>query len=187
MQFRAFAAAVLVISLMLATGLHAAPIEQPENDSRCAVCGMFVAKYPNWLAQVRHADSSIQWFDGVKDMLAYFFNPGQFGSQAPGSVEEIGVKDYYSLEWLDGRQAYYVTGSDVHGPMGHEFVPFASREAAEAFLKDHHGDRIWTFVEITPEQVDSLRTGHRMKGHRKGAMQMNTEGSEHKDHQAMHH
>lgn len=188
MRLRSLALAVLGGCLVvLAAGAYATPVEQPAKDSRCAVCGMFVSKYPNWLTQIRHADGAVQWFDGAKDMLAYYFAPGQYGPHTRESVAEIWVKDYYSLEWLDGRQAFYVTGSDVHGPMGHEFVPFASREAAEAFLKDHHGERLWAFAEITAEKVQALRSGHMMKGHGGGHMPMKMNGGEHNDHQMKHH
>ncbi|MEJ2031579.1 MAG: nitrous oxide reductase accessory protein NosL [Deltaproteobacteria bacterium] len=164
MSFRYAVAGILVFLLALASGIQAAPVDQPPADSRCAVCGMFIAKYPNWFSQVRHTDGTIKWFDGPKDMLTYYFNTDQFDSQTQGSFQEIWVKDYYSLNWLDGRKAIYVTGSDVNGPMGHEFIPFASKEAAEAFMKDHKGKQILTFQEITPEQVQAMRSGHMMKG-----------------------
>jgi copper chaperone NosL len=166
---------VTVSLLLFHSGVLAAPGEEAKSSDRCAVCGMFVAKYPNWLVQISHADGKVQWFDGAKDMLAYYFDPGRFGSHSVDLIEEIWVKDYYSMGWTDGRQAYYVTGSGVHGPMGHEFVPFSSREAAENFLKDHHGDKVWSFIEITAEKVESLRAGQKMK--MKGAH----EGGEHRN------
>ena len=61
------------------------------------------------------------------------------------------VTDYYSLEPIDGRAAFYVIGSDVFGPMGKELVPFARREDAEEFLRDHSGRRIIVFDEIERE------------------------------------
>ena len=49
--------------------------------------------------------------------------------------------------------------------MGKEFIPFSKKEAAENFRKDHHGKRIILFDEITSEMVESMRSGHKMKGH----------------------
>jgi copper chaperone NosL len=149
--------------LSMQVGLLPAQAEEVKLDDRCAVCGMFVAKYPNWLSRIQHADGTTVWFDGAKDMLAYYFNPGQFGSHPPESIVDIWVKDYYSLAWTPGRQAHFVTGSDVHGPMGHEFIPFSSREAAQSFLKDHHGEKVLTFAEITAADVDAMRSGHMIK------------------------
>ena len=45
--------------------------EGVNKESRCPVCGMFVAKYPQWLAQINMSDGYAEFFDGVKDMLAY--------------------------------------------------------------------------------------------------------------------
>jgi copper chaperone NosL len=170
--------------LSLQTGLLSAQTEEAKPDDRCAVCGMFVAKYPNWLSRIRHADGNIMWFDGAKDMLAYYFNPGQFGSHSPESIRDIWVKDYYSLAWTPAGQAFFVTGSDVRGPMGHEFIPFSSREAADSFLKDHRGEKVWTFEEITAADVEALRSGHMMKKNQHGGHQ--TGDDHHHGRQMMH-
>jgi len=73
------------------------------------------------------------------------------------------VKDYYSLQWLSAEKTFFVIGSDVYGPMGHELIPFSTREAAENFMKDHHGKEILTFDRITPELIDSMRVGQKMR------------------------
>ena len=130
------------------------------------MCGMFVAKYPGWLTQARLSDGRVAMFDGPKDMFVYNLAPDEYGAKG-AKVVDIIVKDYYTQKWIDGRKAFYVTGSDVLGPMGHEFVPFDSREAAENFQKDHHGKKIVTMNDITSELVQSMRMGHKMKGHMK--------------------
>lgn len=135
------------------------------GDARCPVCGMFVAKYPQWVTQLTLSDGRTLTFDGVKDMMAFVFSPQSFGTAAGVVAGGVRVKDYYSQRWIDGRQAFYVVGSDVYGPMGHELVPFADRSHAETFLKDHKGKEILLFEGITAELVDSLRQGHRMLGH----------------------
>ena len=155
----------LVVLLLLActAELQAAPEEKVGADVRCTVCGMFVAKYDNWVVQMRLGDNKVMFFDGVKDMLVFYFDPQQYSSVRHEDIKEIWVKDYYSLGWLDGRGALYVIGSDVYGPMGKEFIPFSSREAADNFLQDHQGKKILTFDEITDELVQSLRSGSKMR------------------------
>lgn len=156
---------VLVLIISVETGRSEEPKagEGITKESRCPVCGMFVAKYPQWLAQVNMADGSSQIFDGIKDMMAYYFSPQQYGAAPAVAVDEIFVKDYYSQEWVDGRKAFFVLGSDVYGPMGHELIPFADQAAAKSFIKDHQGKAIYGFSEITPAIVESLRKGHKMK------------------------
>lgn len=140
-------------------------VAEIEKDSRCPVCGMFVAKYPNWLSQLLLSNGRSEAFDGVKDMMAYYFAPQNYGLAEGITVAQVQVKDYYSQNWIDGRAALYVIGSDVHGPMGHELIAFETRPAAENFMQDHAGKKILEFSEITEELIDSMRKGHTMKGH----------------------
>lgn len=112
-------------------------------QERCPVCGMFVAKYPDWITQVRMNNTTVKYFDGVKDMMAFAHNPASFGA-AGQTLKEIWVKDYYTLAWLDGRSAWYVIGSDVYGPMGHEFIPSARRGGGK-FSQGSQGDQGYPF------------------------------------------
>ncbi|MBW6520215.1 MAG: nitrous oxide reductase accessory protein NosL [Desulfoarculaceae bacterium] len=158
----------LVGIAVAANGMAASMTGQPaattvEKDTRCAVCGMFVAKYPNWLATLTMSDGAVKHFDGVKDMMAFSFAPQKYGAASAATVTEMQVKDYYTLKPVDARKAFYVVGSDVTGPMGHEFIPFTTREAADSFSQDHHGQSILTFDAITSKQVKSMRSGQRMK------------------------
>lgn len=130
---------------------------------RCPVCGMFVAKYPQWLARLIVQNGERLYFDGVKDMMAYYFAPEDFGAAAGQIVSKVEVKDYYSQKWIDGKNAWFVAGSDVLGPMGHELVPFSSEAAAQNFLQDHLGREILSFSSIKSERITTMRQGHKMK------------------------
>ena len=118
---------------------------------------MLVAKYPNWVAVVVYADGHAHFFDGAKDLFKFLPAPEKF---APGhsreQIVEISVTEYYGLKRIDARQAYYVIGSDVLGPMGHELIPLESEADAADFLKEHQGKRILGFDQVTPEVIHSL-------------------------------
>ena len=146
-----------------AGGVLGAPEKEIRSDVRCSVCGMFVAKYEGWIAQIRFADSSTLFFDGVKDMMVFYHNPQKYSSSAIKDIQEIWVKDYYSQKNIDGLKAFYVVGSDVLGPMGKEFIPFGDRAAAENFLTDHKGEKIFVFEEISDERVQSMRSKMKMR------------------------
>lgn len=154
---------IAVIFLICCSISQAEPANNLKPDTRCPVCGMFVAKYETWVTQIQHSDGTVFFFDGAKDMLAYYSGPEHYGKHKKDTMSEVWVKDYYTLEWIDATKAFYVIGSDVYGPMGHEFIPFALKEAAEAFQKDHKGKRVLAFDDITPELVEELRTGQKMK------------------------
>jgi len=127
-------------------------VPRPGAKDLCPVCGMLVSKYPNWVAVVVWKDRHAHFFDGAKDMFKFLHDLPKF---APGYRKEdiagIYVTDFYNLERIDARQAWFVTGSDVLGPMGHELVPLATRADAEDFMKEHKGRRILGFAEVTRE------------------------------------
>jgi len=150
---------VLVLSLFIASSAPAADkvLPAPSSKAKCPVCGMFVAKYNDWISSITFRDSSTLFFDGPKDLFKFYLNPGKYGSsKKQGDITSVYVKDYYSLALIDGRLAFYVIGSDVLGPMGKELVPFAKKEDAVGFLKDHGGKRVQSFGEINPATLKSL-------------------------------
>lgn len=164
--------AILALFILLwsaAWPLATVGADEPQigRGARCPVCGMLVAKYPQWVTQLVLSDGRVETFDGVKDMMAYLFAPQSFGAAAGVTAGEVRVKDYYSQEWIDGRKASYVAGSDVIGPMGHELIPFAEPSHAKTFLADHKAREILLFPAITPRLVDALRHGHAMGSHGK--------------------
>ena len=122
-------------------------IEVPK-DAKCPVCGMFVAKYPKWAAQIQIQDGHNHYFDGVKDMMKFYFNPTKYHAHSNEQISQINVTDYYTLEAIDGKKAYYVIGSNVYGPMGEELIPFKNENEAKKFMTDHFGKKVVSFDEI---------------------------------------
>ena len=130
---------------------------KPAAKDKCPVCGMFVAKYPDFVAQIHFRDGSSVFFDGVKDMLKYYRNISRYASgRKLADVSAIYVTDYYSLGQIDGYKAYYVSGSDVFGPMGKELVPFEKKADAQEFMKDHKGRAILGFRDVNAAVMKSL-------------------------------
>ncbi len=133
----------------------------PLPTDTCPVCGMFVAKYPEWIATVVYKDGHAHHFDGAKDLFKYLFDLPKW---APGhrleDIQHIGVTEYYGLTRIDARGAWYVIGSDVLGPMGHELIPLETEADAKEFLHDHQGRRLLRFDEVTaklPARLDDAR------------------------------
>lgn len=149
----------LILALLPFPGVQAADRKQvnPLPKDRCPVCGMFVAKYPDWLAAILFKDGTYAVFDGVKDMMKYYFNLQKYHpSKRQMDIVFIQVNDYYRLAPIDGSKAYYVIGSNIYGPMGRELIPFEKKEDAEEFMIDHVGKGLLRFQEITPEILKAL-------------------------------
>ncbi len=135
-------------------------IPKPGPKDLCPVCGMIVSKYPNWVALVTWKDGHSHFFDGAKDMFKFLHDLGKFApAHRKEDISGIFVTDYYNLAHLDARQAFYVIGSDVLGPMGHELVPLASKIDADDFLKDHKGKKLLSFDQVSPALVAATDAG----------------------------
>lgn len=119
------------------------------KDAKCLVCGMFVAKYPKWVATIKEKDGKIHYFDGVKDMMKYYLSLK--GKKI--DLKEIMVNDYYTLQPIIAQDATFVIGSNIYGPMGSELIPFKTLEDAKSFSNEHHGEKIVKFYEINRELV----------------------------------
>ncbi len=119
------------------------------KDARCKVCGMFVAKYPKWTTTIKEVDGKILYFDGVKDMMKYYFDNRE-------KFNQILVNDYYTLTPIIAQDAIFVIGSNIYGPMGDELIAFKTKKDAKNFLNEHHGKKIVKFDKITKELVYNL-------------------------------
>ncbi|MES9854888.1 MAG: nitrous oxide reductase accessory protein NosL [Candidatus Thiodiazotropha sp. L084R] len=99
-------------------------------------------------------------FDGAKDLFKYLLELSKWAPNHQASeIENIGVTEYYSLTRIDARKAYYVIGSDILGPMGHELIPLESREEAEEFKLDHQGVSILVFDQVKKRLLLNLDEG----------------------------
>ena len=130
----------------------AAEPRSPGPDDRCAVCGMFVEKYHNWVATIVFEDGSQVFFDGPKDLFRYLLDLEKYRAQ-DRTISEVFVTDYYRVRFIDAKTAFFVLGSDVMGPMGGELIPLEKRAEAETFAQDHGGREILEFNDITPEKI----------------------------------
>lgn len=144
---------LLMVVAATAPAAELKPVEVKKED-RCAVCGMFVAKYRTWIAQVVFSDGSYAAFDGPKDMFKYYLQLGKYApSKKSADIAAVYVTEYYSAKLMDAKKMFYVAGSDVLGPMGDELIPVASEEKAREFMKDHKGKEILKFQQITMDHL----------------------------------
>ena len=129
----------------------------PSPRNRCPVCEMFVAKCPDFFAEVIFKNGSYRVFGGANDLFKYYLNLKKYApAKRVEDIASIYVTDYYSLELIDGPQAWYVVGSDVFGPMGKELIPFSKESDARGFLKDHKGKSLLRFKDVSVELIRGL-------------------------------
>ncbi len=83
-------------------------------------------------------------FDSNKCLLRYRLDHA--------SITGAWVTDYYARTHLALEAAFFVTGSDVMGPMGADLVALGSRADGERFVHGHHGT-LHAFAEIGSETI----------------------------------
>lgn len=127
---------------------------RPGDSDVCAVCGLSVSRHPEWVAEAVYEDGAAVYFDGPKDLFRFLRHPRRYPrGRRRAKIEAAFVTAYYDGHWIPARDAHYVLGSDVVGPLGAELVPHGSREEAEEFLLDHRGERIVSYHEVTEEML----------------------------------
>ncbi|BBO92654.1 nitrous oxide reductase accessory protein NosL [Desulfosarcina ovata] len=152
-------AAVLTVCVFAITAVASQdePFPVPDSTHKCPVCGMVVHRYPDFLASVTYADGHTVYFDGAKDMFKYLFDLDRYDpNRRVEQIRRIRVTEYYDMVPMDAREAFYVVGSDVFGPMGHELIPLRTQADAREFKNDHHGRRILTFQQVKPATISRL-------------------------------
>lgn len=115
-----------------------------ELSSDCKNCGMPSKEYPKWNVKLLQ-NSSENYFCSPRCM----FIKATEATSTIKITDSIFVVDYYNQKFIDARQAYFVINSDITGPMGHDFVPFADEKAAKEFQTEHKGKEIVRFSEVT--------------------------------------
>lgn len=125
--------------------------------ARCPVCGMYPARNPRWAAQTVFKDGAAHFFDSPADLFAFLQKVDRHDKHY--SLDDVAVSfisDFETGQWIEAKNAFFVHGSSVVGPMRDADLPaFTSRNAAGA-LAHNRGGKVLTFAEVTPELIQSL-------------------------------
>ena len=117
----------------------------------CQNCGMPTNDFPNWQVSLRTNSKNINFCTP----RCMFIHLADSSNNTNNSIKKIEVTDYYTTQKIDGKTAFYVTGSDKTSTMGKDFVPFSKKGDAQSFMQEHNGKKIYPFDEITKEVVVS--------------------------------
>jgi nitrous oxide reductase accessory protein NosL len=135
-----------------------------ESDKKCPLCGMHPARYPKFNCQIVFQDGSYEAFDSAIGLLVYLHFPDKTGLKLK-PVAGIYFKNYLKEGWLEADKAFFVTGSEIRGPMGVQFLPVDSEQAAEELKKQAQGKDIIHFKMINRQYlINAAKAGqlHKM-------------------------
>jgi copper chaperone NosL len=140
-----------------ASGLNVLDPRAVPAQSRCPVCGMYPARYARWAAQVILRDGAAHFFDSPIDLFAFLQNINRYDRRyGPADAAAVFVKDLESGEWINARQAFFLHGSSLAGPMRDADLPAFASRAAAARRYNAHGGKVLAYDEITPELIRPL-------------------------------
>lgn len=149
-------ALTLSMAPLAATPAMAADAFAPQAISktqRCPVCGMFPARYPAWATQVVFKDNSMTALESPAELFRFLADVKKYDAKhSAADIARIYATDYAKRDWIDAKQAFYVDGSKVKGPMGADLPAFATKAAAEGFAKES-GGRVLGFDEVAPDAI----------------------------------
>jgi nitrous oxide reductase accessory protein NosL len=113
---------------------------------------MYPARYPQFNCQIVFKDGSYEAFDSAVGLLVYRLFPDNTEIKLK-PIAKIYFKDYFKESWLEAGKTFFVTGSEIMGPMGVEFLPVDSEQAAEELKKQEQGQDITHFKEINRQYM----------------------------------
>jgi nitrous oxide reductase accessory protein NosL len=113
---------------------------------------MYPARYPQFNCQIVFKDGSYEAFDSAVGLLVVLLFPDNTEMKLK-PIARIYFKDYFKESWLEADKAFFVTGSEIMGPMGVEFLPVDSEQAAEELKKQEQGQDITHFKEINRQYM----------------------------------
>ncbi len=129
---------VLLIALFTMTnGAFSQPLDI-EAHKKCPICSMYPARYPKFNCQIVFKDGSYEAFDSAIGLLVYLHFSDKTGQELK-PVAGIYFKDYLKEGWLESDNVFFVTGSEIRGPMGIQFLPVEGRAAAEELKENANG------------------------------------------------
>ncbi|MFZ0725898.1 MAG: nitrous oxide reductase accessory protein NosL [Desulfobacterales bacterium] len=125
---------------------------QVSAEDRCPVCGMKVAEHATFSSAIQLTDGTTYYFCGTGCMLRSWLHPEIFLAADKGRLQTPLVKEYFTGTQVDGREVFWVAGSDVVGPMGPALVPVMDEKALEAFKRRHGGKAVFRMQSLTDEK-----------------------------------
>lgn len=126
-------------------------IAEPDAESRCTVCGMYPARYPEHRCQATLSDGRTQHFCSSQCLVSFLAAPKEYlKKDVKMKSVWVTIPQEQSFEYAMGL--YYLVGSSIMGPMGKEAIPYRSKAVADA-TASKHGGKVVRFNALTPQLI----------------------------------
>ncbi len=129
---------------------------QPSAADRCPVCAMRPAKYPRFASAIQLQDMTTFYFCSPGCMLKAWLRPAIFLGTGAGDLKLPVSQEYFSGQPVDARTVFWVSGSDVVGPMGPALVPLQKTTHVDVFRRRHGGNHIFRLEDLNADNWKAL-------------------------------
>lgn len=146
----------------------AEPVDFPEDpdEGECAACQMHAADYPDWNAQLVHADGHREYFCSKGCLAVYYYDPERFTSGDPDEeIEGVWATCFESGDLIDATEGYFVyeQDRDRHDfpmPRGSPLL-FSSQDSAVEYVEDDdeltEDEHVFTLEDIDRDIAEFYR------------------------------
>ena len=110
-----------------------------------------IYKTPKWVASIKVRSGKEIFFSSPKSMFEFYHRPGRWPEYNVKTDDDmrIYVTDFFTLEKIDARSAFYVYGSTVTSRAGDDLVAFKKEKDAKIFTQKNSGKRLFLFRDIS--------------------------------------
>lgn len=123
------------------------------DGDECHVCGMLINRLPGPKAQAIFDKQRIK-FCSTRDMVSFVQE-----EENTHRVSQVFVHNMHDNNWsspkldsyIDGKSAWYVSGSSQKGAMGPTFASFDTQQQAQKFAVEF-GGQVKSFEQLSAEQ-----------------------------------
>jgi nitrous oxide reductase accessory protein NosL len=126
------------------------------DTDRCPVCAMKVKNHPKFASAIQLKDGTTFYFCGTGCMIRSWMHPVLFLGVSKDRLANPVVRDYFTGKEMDGRDAIWVAGSDIIGPMGPALVPVRNQGDLETFVRRHGGKTFFRLSEMDPQKWKAI-------------------------------
>ena len=128
---------------------------QISAPDRCPVCAMPVRQHAKFAAAIQLNNGTTYYFCATGCMIKSWLHPEIYLDRVKEDLARPVVQEYFSGRAMDARDAVWVAGSDVIGPMGPYLTPL-SEGNLEAFRKRHGGKRTFRLIDMDDALWESI-------------------------------
>ena len=115
---------------------------------RCPVCAMRPIRYPKFSGAIVLADRTTYYFCSSGCLIRAWRDPEAYLGVKREALARPVVRDYFTGGPVDARNAFWVDGSDVIGPMGPARISLSAETDVDPFVRRHGGSGPFRWSEF---------------------------------------